>query len=114
VGKLKLMLERLLRVKAGQQALLLVPPPEASSSSGGGSSGGVQVGGGARHRHCSVHPAPSPACMHAPPFPASPGPFLLISRILLCLPCLPSLQPEDITDDDARELRYYDVCDGCR
>ena len=35
VGKLKLMLERLLRVKAAQQALLLVPP-EAS---------GAQVGG---------------------------------------------------------------------
>jgi hypothetical protein len=31
------------------------------------------------------------------------------------LPCLPAfLQPEDITDDDARELRYYDVRDGCR
>ncbi|KAI7835571.1 hypothetical protein COHA_010532 [Chlorella ohadii] len=54
VGKLKLMLERLLRVKAAQQALLLVPP-EASGA-----------------------------------------------------------QPEDITDDDGRELRYYDVCDGCR
>ncbi len=27
---------------------------------------------------------------------------------------LPSLQPEDITDDDSKELRYYDACDGCR
>jgi hypothetical protein len=31
VGKLKLMLERLLRVKAGQQALLLVPPEGSTS-----------------------------------------------------------------------------------
>ncbi|KAL4854293.1 Tubulin-folding cofactor E [Chlorella vulgaris] len=54
VGKLKLMLERLLRVKAGQQALLLVPP-EGSSS-----------------------------------------------------------QPEDISDEEGRELRYYDVGDGWR
>ena len=58
VGKLKLMLERLLRVKAGQQALLLVPPPEASSSSGGGGASSAQVGEGALQRHCSVNHGP--------------------------------------------------------
>lgn len=33
----------------------------------------------------------------------------MFARLALLL-----LQPEDITDDDTRELRYYDVCDGCR
>lgn len=36
VGKLKLMLERLLRVKAAQQALLLVPPETSGAQVGGG------------------------------------------------------------------------------
>ncbi|EFN56852.1 hypothetical protein CHLNCDRAFT_144451 [Chlorella variabilis] len=54
IGKLKLMLERLLRVKAAQQALLLVPP-EGSAS-----------------------------------------------------------QPEDVSDEEGRELRYFDVADSWR
>ena len=54
VGRLKLMAEKLFRLKAAQQALLLVPPPGSAS------------------------------------------------------------QPEDITDEEGRELRYYEVGDGWR
>lgn len=37
-------------------------------------------------------------------------------RLLIACLCSPNacLQPEDITDDDTRELRYFDVSDGCR
>ena len=66
MGKLKLMIEKLLRVKAAKQQLLLVPPAVAAAAGGG--SGGQ--GGGAG--------------------------------------------PEDITDEDARELRYFNPSNGTR
>ncbi|GAB4818591.1 hypothetical protein N2152v2_005637 [Parachlorella kessleri] len=62
VGKLKLMIEKLLRVKVAQQALLLVLPPAAAEGQAGAQ----------------------------PP------------------------EPEDITDEDARELRYFNPVDGTR
>jgi hypothetical protein len=67
VGKLKLMIEKLLRVKAVQQALLLIPPAPAAAA------------GAARAA-------------------AGEG----------------EAQPEDITDEDARELRYFSPTDGTR
>lgn len=32
----------------------------------------------------------------------------------LVVPLSRAVQPEDITDDESKELRYYDACDGCR
>lgn len=116
VGKLKLMLERLLRIKAAQQALLLVPPEGSGAQVCGvgcGCGGPAQGGEGSGGVRC----AGSPPC-RLPAVRACCGACALPPR----RPCLdprsmPSsqqLQPEDITDDDGRELRYYDVCDGCR
>lgn len=70
VAKLKLMIEKLLRVKAGQQALLLVPPPAA-------------VGAGKGEGASSAAAAAAQ-------------------------------EPEDITDEDSRELRYFSPSDGTR
>ena len=52
VGKLKLMLERLLRVKAGEQALLLVPPPDSGAQV---RTGGGKVAQPARSTRANVH-----------------------------------------------------------
>lgn len=142
VGKLKLMLERLLRVKAAQQALLLVPPESSGAQVGaascciamccccairGGACGatacaasqqrhdrGWQVAKGAQMDPCifDLHRSAAAAVQllcRAKSLPPSTGQKQVFSRLFLLL-----LQPEDITDDDTRELRYYDVCDGCR
>lgn len=62
VGKLKLMIEKLLRVRAASQALLLLPPLLPAAAGAAGAAG----------------------------------------------------QPEDITDEDSRELRYFSPVDGSR
>lgn len=165
VGKLKLMLDRLLRVKAGAQALLLVPPEgsEAQVRAAAGLRQGLARGRGARSRseclargggwepRCALRRVtPGLAAAAARPAleargaggcgwkrsagllaaallprsrrtplmrtrgrcldPSPLGPLTLLSLPPTLLP----LQPEDITDEDARELRYFDVCDGCR